>query len=368
ANPADMVANLAAIAKATLALSGGSTPDGLDNLLGGVSINDTHNAIAQNLRDAEQATVLIGTQAMAQQELSAIRALANVIAENSNASLGYLSEGSNSAGAWLAGAVSHRGPAGQAKSDQIHAEVGYDLKGYVLLNVEPERDCANTAAALNAVTNADFVVSLATHITDAMKTYADVLLPVAAFAETEGTYVNACGEWQSFDASNTAPGEARPAWKVLRVLGNLFDADGFDYMNSNEVRDELAALTADIKASSTSIWRTPATVVRQPNMLQRIGHLPIYAVDMLVRRAEPLQNTADAIADAIYLNAETASKVGVTDEEDAVATQGECTVILPVMIDEAIPTNCVMIPTGLAETSKLGAAYGDIEIKGLNFV
>ena len=362
AAPADMVVELASIAKALLSLTGSSAPAGLDTLLEKVEVNETHTAIAQNLKNAGKASVLIGTQAMAQAELSSLRSLANLIAELSGATLGYLTEGCNAVGAWLAGAVPHRGVAGTSIDSHAQSEVGYDLKAYINLNIEPEFDCASPAAALDAVMSADFVVNMTSHVSDAMKAYADVLLPVATFAETSGTYVNAAAEWQSFAGSVEPAGEARPAWKVLRVLGNLFDVEGFDYVSSEEVRDELAAMTAGMTISSSSEWQSPSLPVKPLNTLQRIGHLPIHAVDMLVRRAQALQKTGDAVKAGIYINTKTAAQAGLADVDKAKAIQGNYNVSLPVVIDDAIPDDCVMIPTALDASSKLGPAYGSIEI------
>ncbi|MDH5572761.1 MAG: molybdopterin-dependent oxidoreductase, partial [Gammaproteobacteria bacterium] len=361
--PANMVVELTSIAKALLSLTGSSAPAGLDALLDKVEVKATHTAMAQNLKEANKASVLIGTQAMAQPELSSLRALANLIAELSGATLGYLTEGSNTVGAWLAGAIPHRGAAGRAIDSNAQAEVGYDLKAYINLNVEPEFDCASPAAALDAQISADFVVNLTTHVSDTMKAYADVLLPVATFAETSGTYVNAAAEWQSFTGSVEPAGEARPAWKVLRVLGNLFEVDGFNYVTSEEVRDELATMTADMTVTARSEWRCPSMPAKPLNALQRIGHLPIYAVDMLVRRAQPLQKTGDVISAGIYVNTATAAQANLVEAEKAMAIQGNYNVILPVIIDDAIPDNCVMIPAALVASTKLGPTYGSIEIK-----
>ena len=361
--PADMVLELASIAKVLLSLSEESAPQGMDVLLEKVNVNETHTTIAKNLKDAAKASVFIGTQAMAQAELSSLRSLANLIAELSGATLGYLTEGCNSVGAWLAGAVPHRGAAGTPIDNNVQAEVGYDLKAYINLNVEPEFDCASPAAALDAVINADFVVNMTTHVSDAMKAYADVLLPISTFAETSGSYVNAAAQWQSFSGSVEPAGEARPAWKVLRVLGNLFELDGFDYVTSDDIRDELINLTINMRTSSQSKWQCPSLPVKPINTLQRIGHLPIHAVDMLVRRSQALQKTGDAIKAGIYINSTTATQADLHNAENATAIQGDYNISLPVMIDDAIPDGCVMIPTALEASSKLGSAYGSIEIK-----
>ncbi len=360
-SPAEITTSLAAVCKALLELSGATAPNGLVSLLNSVEVHATERAMANNLQGAEKSAVLIGTQAISQPELSDIRALAAVIAEISGASLGVLSEGANALGGWLAGALPHQGPAGTMIKNDRSPILEKNIMAAVLLNVEPELDCVNSSAGHDLLCHAEFVVSMTSYVSDDMKAYADVLLPVAAFAETSGTFVNGSGDWQSFNGASTAEGEARPAWKVLRVLGNLFELDGFEYLSSEQVRDELKSRCEGIECSAANPWRCP-TLKKESANLQRIGHLPIYALDMVLRRAQPLQDTSDAIAAAIYLNAATLERAGMMDESMAKAVQGSCSVTLPLVIDEAIPDDCLMIPVALAETAALGAAYGSIEL------
>ncbi|HID48884.1 MAG TPA: NADH-quinone oxidoreductase subunit G, partial [Chromatiales bacterium] len=218
--PAQMVNNLAAVAKALLTLSGQPAPAGLDALLENVTVHDAQLDIARHLFNAESAAVLIGSQAMNQPELAGLRALANVIADQSGARLGYLSEGANAVGACLAGSLPHRGPGGSDPGGaglDSRAMLSQGLAAYMVFGVEPEYDCASPGAALAAMEAADFVVSLSAFATDRMRGYADVILPISLFAETGGTFVNAEGNWQSFEGAVSPPGEARPGWKVLRV-------------------------------------------------------------------------------------------------------------------------------------------------------
>lgn len=364
-SPAVMAHNLAAVCKALLTMTGGAAPSGLAALLENVEAHDVHLEMAKHLYAAKKSAVLIGMQALNQPELSVLRALANVIAELCNASIGYLTAGANSAGAWLAGAIPHRGPAGEASTtigkDAANMCNG-NIKGLLLLGLEPEHDCADPAAAMCAVTESDFVVSLTPYVTEAMKAYADVLLPITPFTETSGTYVNVEGAWQSFSGSVRPMGEARPTWKVLRVLGNIFNLDGFGYMTSEEIRDELKTLTENVSSEAKSAWRCPDQLPTDSKGLMRIGHLPIYAVDALVRRSQPLQATADASEARLYINTQTAAQIGLNGAAQATASQGEGRVSLPVVIDDAVPDACVVIPSGLAGCQKLGAAYGPVQV------
>jgi NADH-quinone oxidoreductase subunit G len=359
-----MTSELAAVCKALSTLSGKAVPDDLKAMLENVDSHDGHLEIAKHLNSAESAAVLIGTQAINQNNFADIRALANLAAELSGSKLGYLSEGGNAAGAWLAGAVSHRGSAGNSVTAGKTAADMMDegIDGLVLLGVEPEFDCANPAKALATVNETDFVVSMNSFVTDSMKEYADVLLPVTPYTETSGTYVNVEGNWQSFAGSVEPMGEARPAWKVLRVLGNLFKLDGFDYVASEEVRDELQSQCESVSPDNTSQWRCPASLSAD-NTLSRIGYLPLYSVDALVRRSQPLQQTGDAISDAVYMNEATAKQLEINGSSHAMVKQGFYDATLKVVIDEAIADNCVMIPMAGEGSRGLGDGYGAIEVR-----
>lgn len=363
--PAEMSTNLAAIIKALLSLSGKTAPGGLASLLENVTVQDTHREVAQHLFNADKASILMGNQAMSQSEFATLRALANVIADLAGARLGYLSEGANTAGACLAGSLPHRGLAGETVSNpgkHAYTMIDEGLGAYVLLGVEPEYDCANSGRALAAMNDADFVVCLTSFVSDTMRDYADVILPISVFAETAGTFVNAEGKWQSYQGAVQPLEDARPAWKVLRVLGNLFELEGFDYVSVDEVRSEIESATASLVVSTTSEWRCPTSLSTGSNGLMRVGHLPLYAVDSLVRRSEPLQATRDTIMAAAYINSKTASQQGLSANQEVRVVQAQYSNKLPVVIDEGVPDECVFIPAGVKDSQTLGDAYGSVEL------
>jgi NADH-quinone oxidoreductase subunit G len=364
--PAQMPANLAAIIKALMSLSGKAVPAGLSDLLNNITVQDEHQQVAQHLFNADKISILIGNQAMNQPEFATLRALANVIADMAGAALGYLSDGANAAGACLAGSLPHRGVAGEALSNPgKHAYAMFEegMGAYVLLGMEPEYDCANGGQALAAVTEADFVICLTSFVTDDMRDYADVILPISLFAETGGTFVNAAGTWQSFQGAVQPLEESRPGWKVLRVFGNLFALDGFDYVSVDEVRSEVESAAGSLTISTASEWRCPASLSSASNGLIRVGHLPLYAVDPLVRRSKPLQATGDTIAAAAYINSKTASQQGLAANDVVRVVQAQHHGQLPVVIDEGVPDQCVFIPAGVQDSQSLGDAYGSVELE-----
>jgi len=366
--PAQMPLQLAGIAKALLVLSGKAAPEGAEALLENVSSSDDQVEIARQLANAEKSALLIGTQAMHQEEFSSLQALAGLIAELSDATLGFLPEGANSSGASLAGTLPHRGAAGAVLENagkHTQQMLSEPLGAYLLFGVEPEFDCANPMQAQQAMEGADFVVSFSAYVTDNMKSYADVILPISLAAETGGSFVNAEGCWQSFQGVVEPQEETRPGWKILRVLGNLLQQDGFAYVSVDGVRNEVKTLCADQNYSGRLAWHCPSSLKSAGEGLQRIGHLPMYATDPQLRRAAALQQTSDAITAAAYLNMQTANTLGVHDTEMVTVEQDGMRSNLQVVFDEGVPDDCVFIPPAVEGSKTLGNAYGRISLQSV---
>ncbi|MDJ0862846.1 MAG: NADH-quinone oxidoreductase subunit NuoG [Gammaproteobacteria bacterium] len=358
--PGDMPGVLAGIAKA-LGVRGGKR----DKLLESAQVEPAHEAIAERLKNAGRASVLVGAFATSHPQAADLRALAGLICEAADAALGYLPAGANGAGAWLAGALPHRGPAGQMLADagaDAQAMMHDGLAGYVLLGVEPELDCWDSAAASNSLREADFVVALTAYRTSEMDEYADVLLPVSLFAETSGTFVNAEGRWQSFEAVAAPVGDARPGWRVLRVLGNLLDLEGFVYTDSQQIRDELKDKVGEARADNNAAWREPSRLDGKRSGLTRIGDVPVYAVDPVVRRGKALQGTRDACDARLGLNATVAAKLGLQQGDRARVTQEGGEVVLEVELDTRVPDDCVHVRAGVPGSVGLGPCIGEIKI------
>lgn len=373
ADPANMVLALAAMAKAIVHLGGAAPAAGLEALLSKVEFNDTHLAMIKQLNNADKAIVLLGNLSLYHPQYSLLNALAKHIAQATGATFGVLPEAANTVGAWIAGALPHRAEAGQTVEESglsALAMLNANLKAYVLMGVEPEFDTSNSVAALRSLTASDFVVSLTAFRSAAMENYADVMLPIAAFAETSGTFVNAEGRWQSFAGAVPPQAEARPAWKVLRVLGNLFNLPGFEYVSSDEVRDELRAAFTIASSANDHVAKASGQtlakledIVNPTDALMRISDVPPYATDGLVRRADALQKTAAAQVAAVYINADLAARLKFSEGDLALAEQENSQAILPVVIDARIPDGCALIPAGLPQTATLGAMFGPVALK-----
>ncbi|MCK5813015.1 MAG: molybdopterin-dependent oxidoreductase, partial [Cocleimonas sp.] len=265
--------------------------------------------------------------------------------------------------AWLAGAVPHRQSAGSdaKKKGKNSAEMlSADLKMFVLLDVEPEFDCANPQQAMSAMNQAECVVAITPYASESLKSYADILLPISTIAETSGTFVNAEGRWQSFTGASQLPCDARPAWKVLRVLGNVLDVEGFDYVSSEEVRDELQNDVNNAKDKEVELmplYQKQST----DSGLQRISEVAMYCTDSLVRRATALHKSVENEA-SIALNAVDAEVLALVDAASITITQGEATAKTKLVIDNNIPQGCVFIPEGTEVSARLGASFGMVEV------
>ena len=236
-------------------------------------------AIAKSLLGGERKAVLLGNAAAHAANASSLLALANWIAEQTGATVGYLTEAANTVGAQWVGAQPQTG--GKHAGQMLAG----GLKAAILLNTEPEFDSAAGSAAAQALGQAEMVVTLSPF--KANMAFSDVLLPIAPFTETSGSFVNAEGRLQSFHAVVKPLAETRPAWKVLRVLANLLDIPGVSFETSQEVLARATAkplVASNATRAAITVTATTATPVSAS----------IYQLDSIVRRAPSLQLTADA--------------------------------------------------------------------------
>lgn len=288
-----MAAHLAAILRAALERAAQKVPTRVAGAVAQAVVKKWHREIAAQLCKGDRRLILLGAIAMRDPAYCDLRAIAAVLAGTTGATLGHIPEGGNAVGAELAGVLPYRAAGGARVTSaglNVADMLAAQLKAYVLFGgIEPAEDLA-APQALEALREAEFVVALSPF--GAARDHAHVILPIATHFETSGTYVNAEGRWQSVPGAAQPVGEARPGWKVLRVLGNLLDLPGFDYVDSQQVRDELAEFldTANVPTAAPgghevrSLPRGPAG-----------REVPIYRVDALVRRAAALQHTRDGI-------------------------------------------------------------------------
>ena len=312
--------------------------------------------IAGSLASGERVVVLLGNFAQQHPQAAQLQALAQQIAAATNGKFGFLGEAANSVGGYLAQATPG------SKGMNAAAMLAAPRKAYVLLNVEAELDTANPQQAVAAMQAADMVIAMSAYRHHATN-YADVLLPIAPYTETSGTFVSAEGRVQSFKGAVKPLGEARPAWKVLRVLGNLLKLSGFDQDTSEAVRDE-ALQGVDVAAKlNNAISGVEPKAVSAAAGMQRVSDVPIYATDAVVRRSAPLQATADAAVPQVWMHTSELQKLGVKDGDMVRVVQGLGGVTLAVAADDKLPQGVVRVANGHAATAVLGAMFGTISVE-----
>jgi len=321
----------------------------------GVKPGDDAQRIAASLASGANVAVLLGNLAAHSPVATLLAANAQKIAELADGRFGFLTAGGNTVGGYVAGATPGRGGKTAA------AMLAEPLKAYIVLHAEPRFDCDAGDAAVATLQRAEFAVALTAYRSGAEQ-WADVMLPVAPFSETSGTFINAEGRAQSFKGVAAPVGQSRPAWKVLRVLGNVLQLPDFDDDSSEAVRDDV--LCGDFSAQLDNRITAACGPGDAPEQaLQRITDVPIYRSDAMVRRAGSLQIMADKTAPAARMNAATLEKVGVADGDRVRVKSEQGAVELFAHRDDAVPENGIRIACAWPHTAALGSAFGTLTVE-----
>lgn len=348
--PSQLANSLAQVLVAVAKAKDSAVPAGLE----GVQVSAEAQQIADSLASGERVAILLGNMAVNSDQASVIAANANAIAQASGAKLGFLTAGGNTVGGYLANAVPGKGG---LTAEQMLAQT---LRAYLVLNVEPALDSDLGERAVETLKSATFSVAL-TSYRSAAEQWADVMLPVSPFTETSGTFVNAEGRVQSFKGAAAPVGDTRPAWKVLRVLGNLFQLDGFDDETSESVRDSVMA--AGVESRLSNQVNLAASVLPAASGLERVADVPIYRSDALVRRSAPLQETPASAAPTARMAAATLTQLGLADGDLVKVRSSQGEVSLPAQLDDTVALNSVRVATAFSETAALGSAFGQLTVE-----
>ena len=347
----DAIANtLAEVAVALSGLKAVAVPDALS----GVKPSEQALAIAQSLASGETTAVLLGSVAVNSPQASLIAANAQLVAQLSGGTLGFLTAGANTVGGYLAGAIPKQsGKTAAAMFDE-------PLKAYVVMHAEPSLDADNGQQALAALHAAQFVVAL-TPFASAAREWAHVMLPIAPFTETSGTYVNAQGTAQSFKGTVAPLGQTRPGWKVLRVLGNLLKLSGFDEESSESVRD--AVLSGGVEARLSNQIDAKIGVSASGAGLQRVADLPIFRSDAMVRRATALQLSAASQAPVARLHPDTVTALSLDVSSMVRVKSATGQIMIAAQTDRKVTPGTIRLSAGFDETMALGGAFTEISVE-----
>ena len=353
AAPSNWLAALGEVAVAVAQAKGVAAPAGFEN----VKPSDAAAQTAASLLSGTARGVFLGNAAAQHPQASQLHALAQWIAQQTESTFGYLTEAGNTVGGYLANAIPG---ANGANALQAFAQ---PRKAYLLLNAEPELDSYDPQAARAALDQAEMVVVMSAYKHGA--DYADVLLPIAPFTETSGTFVNCEGRAQSFNGTVKPLADARPGWKVLRVLGNLLGLQNFEYDTSEAIRGEVLGTDAAHAARLNNNAATAPQAVAQTasGALERVTDVPIHFTDAIARRSPPLQETLDGQAPKAWLSAALSQKLGIVAGDRVTVRQGQGSASLTAAIDGRLPENVVRVAAAHASTAKLGGMFGAIVVE-----
>jgi NADH-quinone oxidoreductase subunit G len=361
AAPQNMLAELAKLANAVATASGKDIPASLQAVLNDNQPDEAHTAMAELLAGEGNRMLILGQAAMAHQQASWLRQLSSWIAEASGASFNVIPHGGNTTGAATAGAL-----AGQANigNDGLNAReiLSSELKAYLLWDVEPDYDLANPAMAHKALSSAEAVVAVSAFASESLKKVADVILPLAPLAESEGLFYTLDGQSFSTEPAVRAAGQAKPGWKILRRLGAELELDGFEQVNMAGLRQEMLA---EADNSCFSAAEVELTAPQQNGDLYRVGEVAMYGVDALCRRSDVLQQTVHADNDFVGMNPDDAGSRGLEDGREVKVSQADGQVTLPVRICNELPVGAVWVKCATDAAKALGDSFGPISVEAV---
>ena len=359
--PQQLPETLAQVAAAAYSLTGENPGDDeLGAYIRSRSSEAGAKAIAEALKQADQGFLIVGDQALTHPQAGLIRALAERIAQRLDVALMILPGAANSQGAFSAGMI----PGRQGLS--ANAMLNRPRQAYLIHDFEPAFDTANASTARSALGQAELVVALASFAGPDLLEAADVLLPLAAVPETDGSYINADGQRQWLKAAAKPPGEARAGWKILRMLGGLLTLDGFDFTHLGEVERALDQVSkpepAPVDASQV-LQHQGVDIADEDNMFWRTGPVPMYHSDGLVRRSELLQQTDHAQLDYAVMHPASAAELGLNEGDSIRVSQSGGEVIIRLEIDAGIPPRSLWLPSATDASAHLGDAYGPVSVE-----
>lgn len=320
---------------------------------------ESHTAIADMLCADGKSMLILGQVAMAHGQASWLRRISSWIAGATGASLNLLTHGGNSTGAALAGALPVGGVAGETGLN-AREMLTHPRKGYLLWDVEPKFDFANPALAMSAMESAETVVAVSSFAGEDLKAVADVILPLAPVAESEGLFYTLDGQSQITVTAANLSGDARQGWKILRRLGAALELEGFAQVNITSLREQVLD---EISQREQVLEDVELTALSTEGDLYRVGEIAIYAVDGLCRRSGFLQQTAHAETEFVGMNPDDAGSRGLLDGREVNVAQGGQSVVLPLRICRELPPGAVWLKGATPAGSELGDSFGPISVE-----
>ena len=362
APPQRMVTELLALASAVASVTGQDIPVPLQAALNGIEAGESHIEMAKMLNGDGTKMLILGQAAMAHENASWLRQLSAWIASATGADLNMVTHGGNTTGAVLAGALPGHGAGGKDVDTGLNARemLSTALNAYLLWDIEPEFDLANPARTMDVLSSAGNVVAVAAFASDGLRSSADVILPLAPLAESEGLYYTFDGQSFVAEPAVRASGQAKSGWKILRRLGAELELEGFSQVDIASLRDEMLA---EISDATYSVSETELAAPGQGADLHRVGEVPIYAVDALCRRSDYLQQTTHAESAFVGLSPDDAASKGLLEGREVKVSQGGNHVMLPLRILNELPAGAVWVNSATDAGATLGDSFGSISVE-----
>jgi len=350
ARPSAWLNSLSEIAIAVAKAKSVSTPAGLATM----PVSALAQQMADSLLSGTTTSVLLGSAAIAHPQASDLHVLAQFIAEQTGATLGFLPVGGNAVGASLV----------KANGAGVESLLSGDRRAVLLMNIEPDADLPNPVMARAALSKANTVIALSAYKSPDIMEVADVILPITPFTETVSTFVNAEGRVQTIQPAVKPLGDSRPAWKVLRTLGCLLGLDGFLFNMPEEVLGDAMdeSYCAHLSNQSTAAGLTNLNL-SPANGLERVSDVGIYAGDQIVRRSSALQLTRDAKrGNQVGMGQALFTELGLKEGDAVRVMQGGQSVDLPATLEANLAKDVVRITAGTKASAQLGSMFGPLSV------
>jgi NADH-quinone oxidoreductase subunit G len=352
-NSEEMVQTLAGIAKALL-MGRQQDAEAWQDLLPERAPSAFEQNVALQLSNAMNAILFVGELINHQPQASTMRALARLIAELSHSRLVVLPTANSNA---------HRVAETLPVSKGLNARQSWErtLRSYVMMGFDPMLDTAQPTVVHDALRRASFVVSISSFDNDWVRQYANVILPMACFAETSGTFIGVDQRRQHFAGAVAPRGNSRPGWKILRVLGNISKLKGFDYISSQDVVDEIeSSLRTTVKKGKRTF--IPDTLALESDLML-ISEVGIYRSDSLVRHSQALQQTPENLAYGLArINSKEADRRGLDMQHEVVIRQDERQITVPLEIDDNIADGCIYLAAATVQSAQLGSLFSQVQV------
>ncbi len=346
-SPAQYVAALARLAVIVSQKKQVAIDSVVEDIAEACAVDEELERLAGSLIDAgSDGHIIVGTMAQMDSNYSLLVALATIIGNITGANTGRLEEG-NAVAAWQASFIPDPKNAGKNASEMLSTA----LKACLLFNIDPSMDSLAGEKAVKTLRDTGMVIHIGCYRNEEIDDLAHVMLPLATVSESDGSHVNCEGNIQSWKAAINPLGESRPGWKVLRVLANYLDLDGFEYTKCETVRDETSSISWE--SGSTDVY---APVLVEPSKLARIAYLPLYRIDSATRHSQALQETLDNPPAAAGMHPETLTTLGIKGGSCVEMVNGSGEIDIDVYASTSVPLNCVLLPTAMQETAAIGNA------------